>query len=271
MSEDPLAPLIDALHASRLRVWSIVVTIFGDAIQPRGGRAAMSELQAITDRLSIEGGALRTAMSRLAREGWVDRDREGRNSFYALSAEGRRVFSPATQRIYSGRFTAPDSNWIIAIPQGSDIAEGSTLPLARNVHLIRRDQITARREAGDFILSGTPDQIPDWLRQNAFDARLTQDYQTLADHLERLTPQSLSRLPAIDALAMRILLIHFWRRLVLRHPAPPAELMPKDWPGQRCHIALTRLYPALIQPSEAFWHTATSASGSRTLNTRFQP
>ena len=271
MSEDPLSPLIDALHASRLRVWSIVVTIFGDAIQPRGGRAAMSELQAITDRLGIEGGALRTAMSRLAKEGWVERDREGRNSFYALSAEGRRVFTPATERIYSGRFTAPDGPWVVAISQGNGSSDAPMLPLSRNVHLIQPDQIEARRIAGDLILTGTPDQIPDWLQQNAFDERLTQDYQTLADHLSVLTPDELSALPPLDALAMRTVLIHFWRRLVLRHPAPPAGLMPLDWPGLEGHTLMTRLYPALIASSESFWDAPSTPDARRTLTTRFQP
>ncbi|NBR89524.1 MAG: phenylacetic acid degradation protein, partial [Rhodobacteraceae bacterium] len=42
---DPLAPLIDALHAEgRLRVWSLVITVFGDSVQHRGGRISTARL-----------------------------------------------------------------------------------------------------------------------------------------------------------------------------------------------------------------------------------
>lgn len=61
--------LIERLHArGRPRVWSLVITVFGDAIVPRGGRVALATLQEVMERLRVEPGALRTAMSRLAGE-----------------------------------------------------------------------------------------------------------------------------------------------------------------------------------------------------------
>src|SRR5690606_23214363 len=60
-----LQALVGRLHATgRLRVWSLVITIFGDMIVPRGGRVALSVLQEITGRLGVEAGPVRTAMSR---------------------------------------------------------------------------------------------------------------------------------------------------------------------------------------------------------------
>ena len=76
---DVLEPLITSLHAEgRLRVWSLVVTVFGDAVQHRGGRIATLRLQHLLERVGVEAGALRTALSRLTSDGWVVRDREGR-------------------------------------------------------------------------------------------------------------------------------------------------------------------------------------------------
>ena len=273
MPSDPLAPLIDALHTSRLRVWSIIVTIYGDCIQPRGGRAAMTELQAITDRIGIEGGALRTAMSRLAQDGWVTRDREGRNSFYTLTEQGRALSEPASQQIYRGTFSATDGRWILAISEqpADPSKDGASLGVTRHVQLIGPEQIAERRTAGDLIVQGTPQEIPDWVKAAAMDSFLRDEYARLAALLDPLSPDALATLSPLDALALRVLLIHAWRRLVLRHPAPPQGLMPHDWPGETCHAALSRIYPALIKPSESFWDTATGATGQRTLNTRFQP
>ena len=69
-----LDDLAARLHGEgRLRVWSLAVTVFGDAIAPRGGSIAMADLSAILERLGAEPGAIRTAMSRLARDGIVSR------------------------------------------------------------------------------------------------------------------------------------------------------------------------------------------------------
>ena len=51
-AETALERLIDSLHArGRLRVWSLVITVFGDAVAPRGGRVALSVLQDLMARL----------------------------------------------------------------------------------------------------------------------------------------------------------------------------------------------------------------------------
>ena len=63
------AKLIDEFHSNnKIRVWSLVITIFGDCINPRGGKIAMAELQSLICLFNIEPGALRTAMSRLAKK-----------------------------------------------------------------------------------------------------------------------------------------------------------------------------------------------------------
>ena len=114
-SHELLKPLLDELHKSgRLRVWSIVISIFGDLVQPRGGRISMQELLALTENVGIEGNALRTAMSRLAKEEWVDRYKEGRNSFYTLSGYGKQTFLAASERIYQARFNSGSSDWVMA-------------------------------------------------------------------------------------------------------------------------------------------------------------
>ncbi|MEM9058821.1 MAG: PaaX family transcriptional regulator C-terminal domain-containing protein [Pseudomonadota bacterium] len=270
-TDDPLTPLIAALHAGRLRVWSIVVTIFGDCIQPRGGRAAMAELQAITDRMGIEGGALRTAMSRLARDGWVEREREGRNSFYTLSARGREVFTPATRQIYRAGFSDPAAPWLIAIAQsGSPEPDGPGLPLGRQVTLIAPEDADGRRAAGDLVLDVTPGEVPAWVGDAAFDADLAQGYRDLAALIASVSPESAAGLPPLDALALRVTLIHAWRRLTLRHPVPPAGLVAPGWPGEACHTALVGLYPALVETSETWWSTPTPAEGTKTLAARFR-
>ena len=75
---DPLAPLIETLTADgRLRVWSLVITVFGDSVEPRGGTISTARLGRLLGRIGVGSGALRTALSRLAGDGWVTAQRKG--------------------------------------------------------------------------------------------------------------------------------------------------------------------------------------------------
>ena len=64
--------LVHHLHAEgRLRVWSVIVTIMGEIAQPDGGEISMAVLLEICTALDIEPQAVRTAMSRLSKDGAI--------------------------------------------------------------------------------------------------------------------------------------------------------------------------------------------------------
>jgi phenylacetic acid degradation operon negative regulatory protein len=48
----------------------------------------------------------------------------------------------------------------------------------------------------------------------------------------------------------RILLIHEYRRVILRDPILPAALLPEDWPGQTARRLCAGLYHKLLAASE---------------------
>jgi phenylacetic acid degradation operon negative regulatory protein len=114
----------------RLRVWSVIITVFGDAIVPRGGSIPLQALQEILGRLGIEAGAVRTALSRLASEGWVIRQRRGRLSHYSLDMRGQRAFDEATQLIYAPGPPEWDGRWSVAVPTAGNGEAGPDLEAA---------------------------------------------------------------------------------------------------------------------------------------------
>ena len=97
----PLARIIGQLKREPSRTGSLVVTVFGDAIVPRGGSVWLGTLLAFFETLDIDSGVVRTAMSRLATDGWLERTKVGRNSFYRLTKKGRQTFDTATAHIYN--------------------------------------------------------------------------------------------------------------------------------------------------------------------------
>ena len=105
---------------SKLSVWSLVVTIFGDAIVPRGGVLRLGALQQITDHIGISNNALRTAMSRLASDGWLERQRLGRASFYKPSAMATHENKQASEIIYRFFPEEWNGNWLFAVSTDSE-------------------------------------------------------------------------------------------------------------------------------------------------------
>src|SRR5262249_20679506 len=98
-----LSALLDRFRASRpVRAWSFIVALCGGATAPRGGSFWLGSLTDIVALLGIAAGHARPAMSRLVTDGWLERERIGRNSYYRLSTREQASFLAATRRIYFG-------------------------------------------------------------------------------------------------------------------------------------------------------------------------
>ena len=130
----------------RLKTWSLIVTFFGDAILPRGGLISAISLGQVMEVIGVEPGAVRTAVSRLASDGWIERERNGRASFYRMAEFREVAFKEAAKRIY-GATTAhqTNGNWALcALPLDMSL-DGEfanlVLPLNRNWYLVNLDEL----------------------------------------------------------------------------------------------------------------------------------
>src|SRR5216684_1662486 len=90
-----------------LRGGSLIVTLFGDSIMPRGGAIALGSLIELAAPFGLNERLVRTATARLAHDGWLEGRRAGKLSEYHLSKNGRARFAEATKRIYG----EPDKEW----------------------------------------------------------------------------------------------------------------------------------------------------------------
>lgn len=240
---DPLTPVIARLHAQgRPRVWSLVITIFGDCVQHRGGTIATQRLGALLGRIGIETGALRTALSRLSRDGWVEGERHGRTSAYRLSGKGRTLFGTATSQIYAAPRTGPVAVWTFDTTPG---APG--LPVAGGV---LRPADSGPQPGRAFAISGT---LAPEARKATAEALAEPHHtalQAMADDLRDL--KTLMDPDPLTATAARCLLVHRWRRLVLRWPEVPPDLMPPAITPPDLHRQTARLYHRLTPVAEVW-------------------
>ncbi|MEP1442785.1 MAG: PaaX family transcriptional regulator C-terminal domain-containing protein [Hyphomicrobiales bacterium] len=266
-----LTPFLNELHkSSRLRVWSIVVTIFGDLVQPRGTPISTQELLQLTEAIGVEGNALRTAMSRLAKEGWVTRHKQGRTSAYSLSQSGANTFLAASERIYNPNFFSTSNHWHLAVckePIDPTTIDHATSFLINKTTCLSQD-LTARKDC--LAIKATIEDMPNWLKDQLIPQTLCDNYKTLHDLLRSIGVTQAKSLTPLEAMALRFITVHFWRRLVLRHPLLPAHLVDADWVGNKTHRRVKQLYAEIIEPSEKWWETPTTNKGLAQLQHRFQ-
>ncbi|GJE00050.1 PaaX family transcriptional regulator C-terminal domain-containing protein [Methylobacterium isbiliense] len=253
--------LLDQFHQrTPLRVGSLVVTVFGDAVVPRGGVLSLESLLAVTRAFRIGDGVVRTALSRLVADGWFARWKVGRNSFYRLTPVGAAPFARATERIYAGRPPAWRGSFDLLLLDGADDRAGVRAELAAAGYgMLAPDLMVGigeRAGEGGFLrLAGAPDDLATARRLaarawplDAVGARYARFVSAFAPAAEALEA---GRQPDdLEALVVRLLLIHEFRRAVLKDPLLPAPLLPEDWAGEAARDLCGRLYRSLAPAAE---------------------
>jgi phenylacetic acid degradation operon negative regulatory protein len=258
-----------------LRGGSLIVTLFGDSIMPRGGIVALGSLIELAAPFGLNERLVRTATARLAHDGWLKRRRAGKLSEYHLSKNGRARFEEATKRIYSEPDTAWSGRWTLIVVPPMRAAERNEIreelvwrgfgELSANVFAhpeLDSQALRSQRAAGgllsevvvfDASLSGeeAPQRLVDlgWdledlgLRYQRLVARFASVQAELKRHRD-IEPK--------DAFLVRTLLIHEYRRLHLRDPLLPAQLLRPNWPGVQAAMLCRDIYGRVFGPSEAY-------------------
>ncbi|WP_373989028.1 PaaX family transcriptional regulator C-terminal domain-containing protein [Duganella sp. BuS-21] len=94
---------------------SLVVTIFGDAIVPHGGMVWLGSLIELLAPFGVNDRLLRTSVFRLAQEGWLGAQRDGRRSAYAITPDAMARFVHAYRRIYAPPNVHWDGSWTLVL------------------------------------------------------------------------------------------------------------------------------------------------------------
>lgn len=256
-----LPTILARLRSEPSRSGSIVITIYGDAIVPRGGCVWLGTLLEFFRAIEIGEGVVRTAVSRLAADGWLERTRVGRRSFYRLAAPGEATFAAAAARIYGTRANDWGGSLRLAMLETGDGREPARVALEAAGYasaapglLFAVDAAPAPAIAGVLYLNASA--TPETIRQLA--ARIWPVAKT-ADAYGRFLAifgsseralRDAAGASGIDALVARVLLIHEYRRVVLRDPLLPAALLPQPWPGDAARRVCAAIYRTLLPASE---------------------
>jgi phenylacetic acid degradation operon negative regulatory protein len=258
------------------RAKSLIMTVWGDAIAPHGGAVWLGSLIRLMEGLGLNERLVRTGVLRLVRDGWLAAQPIGRRSYYGLTEAGRRVvFEGPARRFYAMAPPPWDGRWLLLFAGLGDIDPPRRDALKRELPWLgfgslgpgvfahprpdraALDALLARLGLADRlqIMAGTAERTHDLLRRGWNLDALAADYRRF---LERFRPirrilDGAAGKGALDpetAFVFRILAMHEFRRLVLRDPDLPAELLPADWAGAAARVLCRNLYRSVEAAAE---------------------
>ncbi|MEM8654448.1 MAG: PaaX family transcriptional regulator C-terminal domain-containing protein [Pseudomonadota bacterium] len=222
-----------------MRVWSLLVTVFGDLAPDRPLQGPT--LSAIMAEIGIKPEASRVALHRLRSDGWIVSEKRGRTSSHALTEKGRSDSDAARARIYGTEDPREASLVVTRTPVDLDPVQFAQI--APRVFVAASDATTPgdamRLEAGT---------LPPWLGAQIETDVMRDAYKSLHAVLTDITEELAAPLAPLEVAALRVLTVHAWRRLALKHPALPAHAHTTDWRGHDCRALVATLLNRYPRP-----------------------
>lgn len=243
--------------------------LYGDfAVEgQRSAQVRLSALVQLAETLGVNEPAVRSAAVRLAHEGWLQAERQGRESIYQLSPRGRRLVEEGRARIFRPLGAAWDGTWCIvvsAVPEAHrDVRDRLRKELAflgfgspsHGVFVAPRDyraevqRLVRDLGAEEWVQlyraeAAWPGEPAELVRRAWSDlAERNRQYSAFLDEfaprfaLDRVRAEG-DRLPADEAFRTRFHLASGFRHRLFGDPDLPTELLPARWSG----LAANRLF-----------------------------
>ncbi|MCZ4317329.1 phenylacetic acid degradation operon negative regulatory protein PaaX [Comamonadaceae bacterium G21597-S1] len=276
----PTATVAPALARLRrgldLRANSLLITVFGDAFAPRGQSIWLGSLIELLGLFGISPRLVRTSAFRLGADDWFVATRIGRRSYYGLSDVGVLRVQHADQRIYDFNTAQWDGRWTLVLldpgMRASDRLKlqrellwesfGRLSPLVfvqPHMHARVLTEIISAAGMGEQVavlraqgLPGVGERPLLPIMHSVFD--LAKVARAWTQFVDRFSPvlRDAAQLDPAQAFMARTLLIHEYRRVVLRDPNLPKAFLPAHWPGEHARSLCEQLYGALLGPSERY-------------------
>lgn len=231
---------------------SFLFTLFGDYVHPVGQDSVrVAALVRLAGELGISDNALRSALTRLTREGWLQPERNGGSPRYSLTPTTREVIEEGIRRIYGGRRTNWDGRWLLLSYSVPEQRRGQRDRLRQNLSFLGFGSL-----GNGFFVSphDLRDEVLEVIRRCGVEQHVTMYRGRLAWpvepsqvvgrawDLEQLSSRYAAFLETAapgaetsqqDVFRRRFLLTHHFRHLLFDDPDLPEPLLPAGWVGTR--------------------------------------
>ena len=226
---------------------SALFDVYGDHLRARGSQAPVAAVVRMLDPVGIAAPAVRTAISRMVMQGWLEPVQLAGGRGYRTTEQANQRLDEAGNRIYRRDVPTWDGHWHLAFVTApgtraararlragltfvgyAELSDGVWVsPYQRTElkSLVEREGGTVQAARADHFdpeptgawdLEGLRASYAGWLQ--AADDLVDQHFSAHDDEDEA-------------AFAARFHLVHEWRKFLFADPGLPEELLPADWPG----------------------------------------
>lgn len=240
---------------------SALFDLYGDYLRARGSRAPVSALVRLLAPLGVAAPAVRTAVSRMVRQGWLHPLRLASGPGYVLTPKAARRLDEAAARVYrtgrggwDGRFdmlllhdqvTRREAARLTYLGYGSLSERVWVAPRpSEEVEAVLRTAGVSFERFSAAHIAGS-ERLTDQAWNLEHIGFLYEEFTSLLQPVAKAITQ---RSTDEEAYAARFRLVHAWRSIVLHDPQLPTALLPTGWPGVKAATFFdkhaTRLRPA---------------------------
>ena len=271
------------LEGRRAHAKSLVSTFFGDVVIPNDGYTWVETICAAMDPLGMSDRLVRTSLFRLREEAWLQPTRSGRKSYYRLTEHAKRQTALAEKLIYHRDSPVWDGSWTMVflvlgkvvgdidaeikqkfiqqlhwIGFGS-VSKGVWAYPGSNANMVG-ELINQLNLQGKVICMACENIHNRQLGLPIDDRVLAAQCMPVADIEARykrfisaysllLNSKGEMRLKgsSTELLSLRLLMVDEFRRIILKDPHLPAELLPPDWAGDTAFNLCGAIYQQIFE------------------------
>lgn len=253
---------------------SMTVTIFGDVISQHGDWIWLGSLINCMASLGFNDRAVRTSAFRLVQNGWLDVEKFGRKSYYCFTDYAKVQYGKTSRKMYSSEPIKWDNKWLFVLTNA--ISEEKREALKKGLSWQGFNMLTTnlyghpssdRRSLDELLIehnimqdvavfsASTEEAQSQEVIRSLVSARwdieeLAQQYQKFLTYYRHLIGKmNVSVLSTEECFVFRSALIHDYRKIQLKDPELPDDLLPSGWVGFEASDLVKRLYKALAEPS----------------------
>ena len=259
----------------------MIFTLYGDYIRYRGGEIWTGSLIKLLRHLGMSEQAVRSALSRMWKKGWLKRRRVGRKSYYSLTRKSQQLLADGAQRIFEPKNGEWSRSWYVVtynIPEEKrhqrnklrrqltwmgcgafntalwispwDITS-SVLEASRHLGIDEHVQVFRAEHLGFADVKELVARCWDLDRINGQYSAFIEEYQPmLTRDRERLSDWT-SVDPAM-CFTRRFMLLHEYREFPFVDPHLPPELLPSDWLSGQATDLFKEYYALLTAKANQF-------------------
>lgn len=264
-----------------LNTRSMIFTLYGDYISHYGNEIWIGSLIRLLQEFGHNEQAVRAAISRMSKQGWVKARKKGNRSYYYLTKRGINRIQEAGRRIFKLHHEKWDGKWrmlLYTIPEekrhirdelrkelvwsGFGMLQSgfwiSPNSLERQVDdLIEKYDI---RQYVHFFISAYrgPHENKQLVREcwdlEEMNARYEEFIQTYSQkYVIDKNKIEQGKMTDGECFVERTKLVHEYRKFLFIDPGLPGELLPKKWLGDYAQQLFSDYYRTLAGPASRFF------------------